>query len=78
MLGLLQALRGPRIMELIKMQELYSLKMSESVNSATQHNNKALKFVVVCLSVLFTVNSSDVSQPIMNDTTVEEMLNHIN
>lgn len=64
-------------MELMKMQALYSLKMSESVNSATQHNNRTLKSVVICLSVLFTVYSSDVSQPIMNDATVEEMLNHI-
>jgi hypothetical protein len=69
-------LRGPRIMDLMKMQTLYSLKMSESINSATQHNIKTLKFVV-CLSVLFTVNDSDVSQFIMNDATAEEMLNHI-
>jgi len=39
--------------------------MSESVNCATQHNTKTLKYVVVCLCVLFTANSSDVSQPIM-------------
>jgi hypothetical protein len=58
------------------MQALYSFKMSEPVNSATQHNTSTLKNVV-CLSVLFTVNGSDVSQPIMNDATVEEMLNHL-
>jgi len=58
------------------MWALHSFKMSDSVNSATQHNIKTLKYVVVCLSVLFTVNGSDVSQPIVNDATVEEMLNH--
>jgi hypothetical protein len=60
----------------MKMQALYSFKMSDSVNSATQHNTKTLKYVVVCLSVLFTVNRSDISQPIMNDATVERMLYH--